>query len=257
MLLKYMVFILSLVAVQAWAGTPHYIDLTHDFSGETLNWPTTIPFKINGVIAETTPAGFYISARDYVSHEHSGTHMDAPNHFAKGHPGVDGVPISHLIGDAIKIDVSKEVNHHSDYQIGIKDFQQWEKHHGKIPNGTIILLSTGFGNYWPHWEKYSGTKNTGAESVAHLHFPGLDPKAAEWLVNERKIKAVGIDTFSIDYGQTKLFATHQILTKNNIPIFENVASMDKLPANHFTIYALPMKIKEGTGAPLRIVAMLK
>lgn len=253
---KYLLFILSLCVTLSWAGTPSYIDLSHDYSSATLHWPSSTPFKITKAIAKTIPNGFYVSVRDYESNEHVGTHMDAPNHFAKGHPGISEIPLTQLIGPAITVDVVNEAKSNPDYQIGIKDFQKWEKIHGEIPAGTIVLLNTGYGKYWSQWALYSGTKKTGADSLTELHFPGLDPAAAKWLVKERKIKAVGIDTFSIDYGQTKEFDTHQILTKENIPIFENVASMEQLPATNFKIIALPMKIKGGTGAPLRIIAEL-
>lgn len=231
-----------------------YIDLTHEFSKDTLSWPESKPFSILHTFAETMPTGFYVSARDYESNEHLGTHIDAPNHFVKNHGGVDQISLSSVIGPAIKIDVTNKAKINPDYQVNIDDFHQWEIMHGTIPEGSIILLSTGWGKYWPQWEKYAGTHKTGENSLKDLHFPGLDPKAAKWLVNIRKIKAIGIDTFSIDYGQTTHFHSHQLLTKSNIPIFENVADMQKIPDNNFYVYALPMKIKNGTGAPLRIIA---
>ncbi len=246
--------ILSLVTLQASAGPIQYIDLSHDYSNKTLTWPTTAPFKITHEFAIITPAGYYCAARDFESNEHAGTHMDAPNHFSKGHPGADRVPLTDLIGPAIRVNVRHESANNPDYLIGIADFRKWETAHGKIQPGTIVMLDTGFSQYWPNLAAYSGSPKTGEASVTDMHFPGLDPEAAAWLIHERHIKAVGIDTFSIDYGQTKLFGSHQRLTHNNVPIFENVASMEKLPANDFTIYAFPMKIKDGTGAPLRIVA---
>jgi kynurenine formamidase len=92
--------------------------------------------------------------------------------------------------------------------------------------------------------------------VKELHFPGLHPGAATWLSEIRKVKAIGIDTPSIDYGQSNLFKSHQVLSKKNIPIFENVANLERLPPRGAIIIALPMKIKEGSGGPLRIVAFL-
>jgi kynurenine formamidase len=246
MIRKYLFPSLLIVCAQAWANTNQYVDLTHDYSSQTLHWPGSPPFKVTHVETYKNP---YVIARNYSSNEHVGTHIDAPSHLAKGHPSVDNIPLSQLIGSAVKIDVSNEANHNPDYLISINDFEQWEKLHGSIPQDSIVLLSTGYGNYWPNMKKYSGSTNP-----HDLHFPGLSPDAAAWLINERKIKAVGIDTFSIDYGQTKTFMAHQILTKNNIPILENVASMERLPVNNFMIFALPMKIKDGTGAPVRIIA---
>ena len=102
-----------------------------------------------------------------------------------------------------------------------------------------------------------GTDERGAEAVAKLHFPGIDPVAAEWLVKNRKIKAVGLDVASVDYGQSKDFKTHQVLLGKNIPAFENVANLDQLPSKGVYIVALPMKIKNGSGGPLRIIAWVK
>jgi len=101
-----------------------------------------------------------------------------------------------------------------------------------------------------------GTDKLGPEAVAELHFPGIDPETARWLVENRAIKALGIDTPSIDYGQSKDFRTHQILFAENIPAFENIANLDKLPMRDFHVVALPMKIKGGSGGPLRIVALV-
>jgi kynurenine formamidase len=99
-----------------------------------------------------------------------------------------------------------------------------------------------------------GTDERGAEAVAKLHFPGLHPDAARWLVEHREVAAIGLDTPSIDYGQSRLFEAHQALFEANVPAFENVANLEALPAAGFTVIALPMKIGGGSGAPLRIVA---
>jgi kynurenine formamidase len=92
--------------------------------------------------------------------------------------------------------------------------------------------------------------------VAERHVPGIDSSAARWLATERKVKAVGIDTPSIDYGQSKTFDTHRILLGENIPAFENVNALDRLPRTGAFVIALPMKIKGGSGGPLRIVAVV-
>lgn len=237
-----------------WSSEVKYIELSHDFSEETLHWPTSKPFKITDTHHGQADS-FYVSARDYASNEHVGTHVDAPNHFAKEHWGVSEIPLDRLIGPAIKIDVSDKVNKDHDYLISIEDIKQWESVQGIIPPRSIVLLSTGYAKFWGNPQLYAGTNKVNA--THDLHFPGLDQKAAHWLVNERKIKAIGIDTYGIDRGQSKQFEAHQILTKNDIPIFENVADMEQVPAKGFKIYALPMKIKGGTGAPLHIIAQVE
>ena len=206
--------------------------------------------------AGTTEEGFYYSANKYSAAEHGGTHIDAPVHFAEGHQSVDQIPLDQLIGPGIVIDASKQSTRNPDYLISTEDLLAWERSNGRIVAGTILLLRTGFGKYYPDRAKYMGTNERGEAAVAKLHFPGLHPDAARWLVENRSIKAIGLDTPSIDYGQSTLFESHRILFDKNIPAFENVANLEKLPTKGFWVIALPMKIKGGSGGPLRIVAIL-
>jgi kynurenine formamidase len=236
--------------------TGQWIDLSHDFSSDTIYWVTAEPFTRTTVAEGKTDKGYYYSAYNFSAAEHGGTHIDAPVHFAEGAKTVDQIELDQLIAPAVKIDVSERALANRDYLISIDDIKKWEVHNGKIPEHSIVLLQTGFGKYWPDKKNYLGTDQLGEAAVKELHFPGLDPEAAKWLVENRKIKAVGIDTASIDYGQSTTFGTHVALMTNNIPAFENVANLDQLPSKGFQIIALPMKIKGGSGGPLRIVAFL-
>jgi len=233
-----------------------WIDLSHDFSAETIYWPTAEAFKLDTVSAQRTPQGFYYAANNFCAAEHGGTHIDAPIHFAEGRQTVDQIPLTQLIAPAAVIDISEKAQADRDYQISVNDITTWELQHGKIPDKTILLLRTGYGKFWPDRLKYLGTERMGPEAVAELHFPGLHPEAAKWLVANRAINAIGLDTPSIDYGQSKLFESHQILFERNIPAFENVANLEQLSATGAMVFALPMKIKGGSGGPLRIVAYL-
>ena len=234
-----------------------FIDLSHNFSEETIYWVTSKEFKLDTVFEGQTDKGYYYSANNFTTAEHGGTHIDAPIHFSKGGQTVDEIPLDKLIGEAIKIDVSVHALNNPEYQITIDDFINWEKkQHMQIPDGSIVLLQTGYSKYYPNKIKYLGTDKRGVDAVKHLHFPGLSAEAASWLVENRNIHAIGIDTPSIDYGQSQYFKSHVILLSQNIPIFENLTNLDKLPENKFKIIALPMKIKGGSGSPLRIVAVL-
>lgn len=233
-----------------------WIDLTHDFSDETIYWPTSDPFELKTIFKGPTKNGYYYEANKYCTAEHGGTHVDAPIHFAFDKKTVDQIPIDQLIGDGIVVDVSNKALPNPDYQVVISDFKDWEDEYEEIPNGAIILLRTGYGKFWPDRSKYMGTKKRGPEGVKELSFPGLHPDAAKWLVEYRDIKAIGLDTPSIDYGRSVFFKSHQTLFEANIPAFENVANLDKLPPNGFHVFALPMKIKGGSGSPLRIVAFI-
>ena len=233
-----------------------WVDLTHEFSEDTLYWVTAEPFKRTTVAEGVTPGGFYYSAYNYSAAEHGGTHLDSPIHFAEGKKTVDQIELDQLIGTAVKIDVSDIALGDRGYLVTVNDILRWESANGEIPTGSIILFHTGFGRYWPDAKQYLGTDQKGPDAVKDLHFPGLHPDSAAWLVTNRKPKAVGIDTASIDRGQSTLFEAHVALMTNNIPAFENVANLDKLPATGFQIIALPMKIKGGSGGPLRIAAFV-
>lgn len=233
-----------------------WVDLTHNFSSDTIYWPTAEPFKSQTVSEGMTDKGFFYETKDYSASEHGGTHIDAPIHFAEGKETLDEIQLSRLIGTSIVVDVSKKAIEDPDYEIGIDDFEEWEGHNGRIPDNSIVLLYTGYSKYWPDKLKYLGTEKRGEEAVRELHFPGLDPEAAKWLIENRRLKAIGLDTASIDYGQSQLFESHVTLFKNSVPAFENVANLDKLPAKGAIVFALPMKIKGGSGGPLRIVALI-
>jgi kynurenine formamidase len=246
------------VVAQTSGGFPsgRIIDLTYAFGADTVYWPTAEQFKLETDFEGVTDKGYFYSAYRYSAAEHGGTHLDSPVHFAKGHYSVDQLPLEQLMGSAIVIDVTAQCAKNPDYLVSVTDIENWEKSNGRIRPGTIVLLRTGFGKFYPDKKKYLGTDERGAEAVAKLHFPGLDPAAARWITQNRSIKAIGLDTASIDYGQSTMFDTHRILFEKNIPSFENVANLDQLPEKGFSVIALPMKIKGGSGGPLRIIAIL-
>ncbi len=232
------------------------VDLTHAFGEETIYWPTDEQgFGFEVLAAGVTEAGFYYAANRFRSAEHGGTHLDAPIHFYEGRATVDAVPLERLIAPGVVVDVTAQVAADRDYLVGVADFEAWEAAHGRLADGVTVLLRTGFGQHWPDRAAYLGTDLLGPQAIPELHFPGLDPRAAEWLTRERSIAAIGIDTASIDRGQSKTFESHVILCGADVPAFENVAALDRLPAKDFLVAALPMKIRGGSGGPLRIVAM--
>jgi kynurenine formamidase len=232
------------------------VDLTHSFGSDTIVWPTEQDFKLIVQHAADTAGGYYYSSNRVELPEHGGTHIDAPIHFSKGKQTLDQIPVEQLIGTGIRIDVMEPCARNRDYRVAISDFQRWEVKHGRIPNGAIVLLNTGYTRFWPSRKDYLGTDLRGQEGVRALHFPGLHPEAAAWLVRERQVKAVGIDTASIDYGQSTKFETHVALLSQDVPVFENLADLHDLPDRGFDVIALPMKIAGGTGGPLRIIAVL-
>ena len=249
---------MTILAIPAQAqdlSQGRWIDLTHPFNEQSIYWPTATEFKKTEVFYGRTPGGWFYAAYNYSAAEHGGTHIDSPIHFAIGARTTDQVPLEQLIGPGIVIDVSKQAAENVDYVVSYSDIRTFETEHGDIPDGAIVLINTGRAKLYPDREAYMGTAERGEAAVAKLHFPGLGVEAAQLLI-DRGVGAVGIDTPSIDYGQSKDFATHVRLMTENIPAFENVADMSALPPTGSTIIALPMKIDGGSGAPLRIVAHL-
>jgi kynurenine formamidase len=232
------------------------VDLSHTFDQSTIVWPTSATFRLEKVSEGVTPAGFFYAANNLFTAEHGGTHIDAPVHFAQGRPAVDGIPLERLVGGAVVVDVTPQADADADYQVTVADIEQAERRDGRIPDGAIMLLRTGFSTRWPDAARYLGTAERGEGGVARLHFPGLHPDAARWLVANRRLAAIGIDTASIDYGQSMQYESHRTLFERDIPAFENLTALERLPPRGAQVIALPMKVGGGSGAPLRAIAIL-
>ena len=236
------------------AGT--WIDLSHDLAEDSVFWPTAEGFKHVVASYGPTPGGWFYSSYNLELSEHGGTHLDAPIHFAEGKQTADQIPIDRLIGPAAVIDVSAASAANPDYRFTVDDVLRWERANGRLPDGAIVLFRTGFDKRWPDKATYLGTAERGPEAVAKLHFPGISEELARFLVEQRNVSAVGLDTASLDYGQSKDFIAHRILLGADIPGFENVTNLDLLPPKGALVVALPIKIRGGSGGPLRIVARL-
>jgi kynurenine formamidase len=232
------------------------VDLSHSYDAQAIFWPTAEGFRLRKDADGITDKGYYYASNSFFSAEHGGTHIDAPVHFAQGHQSVDQIPLERLVGPALIVDVVDASERDPDYQVTVEDLQRFEREHGQIGKDAILLFRTGFSRRWPDAQRYLGTSERGEQAVAKLHFPGLHPDAAKWIVANRPVRAIGIDTASIDYGQSTLFETHRTLYAENIPAFENLDALDRVPVTGAQIIALPMKIGGGTGAPLRAIAIL-
>ncbi|MFN2099006.1 cyclase family protein [Altererythrobacter sp. MF3-039] len=236
------------------AGT--WVDLTHTLDENAVFWPTADDYSHEEVMHAHTEGGWFYSSYNIHLSEHGGTHLDAPVHFAEGRQTTDQIPLDRLIGPAAVIDVAEASAADRNYRFTREDVLRWEGENGPLPDGAIVLFRTGFDQYWPDREAYMGTALRGEEGVAQLHFPGLSEGVAKLLAEERNIAAVGLDTPSLDYGQSKDFIAHRILLDKNIPGFENVANLSELPAKGAHVIALPTKIGNGSGGPLRIIALV-
>jgi kynurenine formamidase len=230
------------------------VDLSWPFDAKTLYWPTSPSgFQLQELHRGMTPGGYFYAANSFCAPEHGGTHLDAPIHFAEKGWSVDQIPVQRLVGPAVVVDVAARAAKDRDYHVTASDVAADEKAHGAIPRGAIVLLRTGWSSRYPDRKVYFGDDKPG--DASNLHFPGLAEDGARLLV-QRGASGVGIDTASIDYGPSRDFIAHQVLNGANVYMLENLAKLGELPTRGATIYALPMKIAGGSGAPVRVVAVL-
>jgi kynurenine formamidase len=236
-------------------ATAEIVDLSHAFDERTLYWPTApSTFVLERLHHGPTPGGFFYAANSFCTPEHGGTHFDAPIHFAEGRRSADAVPVRQLVGPAVVLDVSRQAAADPDYRLALADVRAWEAAHGAIPAGAIVALRTGWGTRWPDRKRYLGDDTPG--DASKLHFPSYGEEAAAYLVGERQVGALGVDTASIDHGPSRDFRVHRLAAAADVPGLENLANLDRLPLAGAWIIALPMKIAGGSGGPLRAVAIL-
>lgn len=244
----------SVPAVLRGIDESKIVDLSHPFDERTIYWPSARRFVLERVAYGPTEAGHWYAANNFCAAEHGGTHMDSPIHFAEGGWTTDQVPLARSIGPACVIDLSEQCAKDPDYRLSVEDIRTWESRNGTLPEGAIVLLRTGWDSRWGDPERVFNSATP--SDTRTLHFPGFSPEAARFLVEERRIDAVGIDTPSIDHGPSTDFPAHQVFGRANIPGFENVANLGEIPFAGATFIALPMKISGGSGGPARIIAIL-
>jgi kynurenine formamidase len=231
------------------------VDLTHPLDEKTIFWPTSpSTFQLERLAHGMTDAGFFYAANSFCMPEHGGTHLDAPIHFAEGGWTTDQIPVDRLVGAAAVIDVSAQAESNPDYRLTREDVLEWERRHGRIPSGAIVLLRTGWSRRWPDRKSYMGDDTPG--DASRLHFPSFGEDSARLLVNERNVHALGVDTASIDYGPSADFVVHRLASGANVPGLENLTNLDKLPPTGATVIALPIMIGGGSGGPARVIAVL-
>ncbi len=227
------------------------VDLTHTLNAASPHWPgegyepfayeTFATLEENGVLS-----GRFSMA------EHTGTHLDAPNHFAEGQIAVDEIPPSQLIVPAAVIDVSAAVALNPDYELSAEVVTAWERQYGAIEPGTLVFMYTGWEERFADFERYRN-----ADEEGRMHFPGFSPAAAELLVTGRDVAGLGIDTLSVDYGLSTDFAVHAISHGRGKYHIENAANLAMLPASGAWVIVAPIKIERGTGGPVRLFALVR
>lgn len=231
------------------------VDLTYAYDDDTVFWPTSpTHFELEELAYGVNDRGFFYAANQFCTPEHGGTHLDAPIHFAEGRHTVEAIPLERLIGPAVVIDIEDFTAEDRDHRLTLDDVRRHEAAHGEVQRGAIVLVRTGWGQFWGNPLAYLGDDTPG--DASNLHFPSFGLEATRFLVEERAIRALGIDTASIDHGPSRDFPVHRLVAEANIPGFENVANLDLLPPTGAHVIALPMKIAGGSGGPVRIVAFV-
>lgn len=227
------------------------VDLTHDFEKNVAGYPLMPKFEINETFLSLPPLDFRIKVEVYSSGTHVGTHMDAPTHFVENRQAIDDIPLEHLMAPAAVVDVQEKAALNPDYELQTEDLLQWENTTGYLLNEIILLVRSGWSKRWNNRTAFIGNPDN---DVSNLHFPGISGSAAQWIVTNRNVYGVGVESLSLDHGPSKEFAAHVTLLDKNIYGLENVGNMEELPIFGATLYVMPMKIAGASGAPCRIVA---
>jgi kynurenine formamidase len=240
------------------AGEPKgaLLDMTYPFDNASIYWPTATPFRLTQVSWGVTPGGWWYASNDFSASEHGGTHADAPIHFARGGRTMEQVPLAEWIGPAVKVDVTAKCRSNRDYLLTKDDVLGWETKHGRIPPHAWVIMQTGIDAAYPGRKDVLGTEKTGAQALPELSFPGFSDDVVSFLLAERSITGIAIDTPSIDYGKSTDFKVHRVLCGAGKLALENLANVEKLPASGATLYVIPMLIRGGSGAPARVFAIL-
>ena len=238
---------LTLVARAEAATWQKVLDLSHTLSPTTPIWPGFTPIQIQ-TLATHDKDGFY--ANQWTVHEHHGTHLDAPLHFGKGKWAADEIPEASLLCPAVVIHVHERAKTDADTLVTVNDLTAWEGKHGRIPRGAAVFMHSG-------WEArindQTAYRNMDDKQV--LHFPGFSPEAADFLLRERQINGIGVDTLSLDHGASKDFKVHYAVLPANKWGLENLANLAKLPERGATVFVGLPKVKGASGGPTRVIAV--
>ena len=231
------------------AQAARVVDLGHALAAADPSWDGTPAFS-REIVATIEKDGY--QAAKFATEEHFGTHVDAPSHFVSGGWTVDAIPADRLIRPAVCVNIAEKVRADPNYRLTVEDLRSFERAHGQIPEAVTVLIATGWDDRWPlaHGE-YMNMKD------GVRHFPGISVEAATLLANDRHVAAIGIDTPSIDYGMSKQFEAHRVTLAMNIYHIENATGLTRLPATGFTVVVAPLKIKDGTGGPARVLALVQ
>lgn len=221
-------------------------DLTHTLDPD---FPTFGGDAQVAVRTVSTLAADGWNMREWQFNEHTGTHLDAPLHRTPGGKSVDALPVEALIGPLAVIDLRARAERDPDTTLTPADVQGWEARHGRLPDGAIVALCSGWGAH-----ARSATFR-GADAAGRLHFPGFHEETAAWLLEARRIAGIAVDTLSLDPGISTAFPVHTRWLGSGRWGLECVARIETVPPSGATLVVGAPKLAGGTGGPSRVMAL--
>jgi kynurenine formamidase len=230
-------------------GKTRVVDLSYAINDKLVPWPGDKRWFEAQTNATVEKNGYF--TRSFWMLEHYGTHLDAPIHFPPGKTTVDQIPAKQFFGPAVVLDVRAESAKDADYQAPAKRVEEWEAKHGRIAEGSIVLLRTGWASRWPHAGKYRNQDARGK-----MHFPGFSTEAAKLLI-ARKVSGIGCDTLSTDYGASEDFAVHHLVLGAGLYQLENLADLSEVPEAGAFLVVAPIKLEGGSGGAVRVFALIE
>jgi len=183
--------------------------------------------------------------------EHAGTHLDAPIHFSENGISAEKIAASTLVAPLAVIDVTAQATLNPDYLLSREDLGAWEKKHGRLQENCCIAMHSGWAQHVGDAAKFAGKDSTGV-----LHFPGFAADAVEWLLQERRVAGLAVDTLSLDHGPSKDFKVHYAWLPSGRWGLENVANLEKVPPSGATVVVGLAKVEGATGGPVRLLALV-
>lgn len=224
------------------------VDLSQPIHPGIPLWPGDPPVEFEEV-ADFATYGYYL--RRFSIGEHSATHMNASNSFVEGGKGIDAYPAESLVVPAVVIDIREKAAVNPDYALTVDDVLAWEKKYGKIPAGSLVILYTGWQDKWNDPLAFFNQDTEGG-----LHFPGFSAEATLFLFDERKVAGMGIDTHGVDPGQDETFFTNVEIAKRNAIALECLGNLDQLPPKGATLVIGVLRLQNGSGSPVSVMAFI-
>jgi kynurenine formamidase/alkylation response protein AidB-like acyl-CoA dehydrogenase len=224
------------------------IHLSHIIDTDIPQWQGD-PLVEFTTVAELEKDGYYL--RRFSLGEHSATHINAPNSFHSWGMGIDQYPAESLVVPAVVIDIRTQTRVNSDYVLTVADVIAWEEEYGKITARSVVLLYTGWQDKWRDKDAFLNQDAEGS-----LHFPGFGSDAIQFLLNERQIAGVGIDTHGVDSGQDATFAINRLVLEKPRIVLENLTNLDQLPPRGAMLAIAPLLLKDGSGSPVGVLALV-